>query len=472
VLSKSIPNFISTNRIKSAHTWQSFTTSSHYLIILYCLSAALSIFASQVFLGVLVLFWLSLYLKDSLNKNNQSQHVISKDVSAIWLALILWILLSFFSALVGVSTKDAFPESLKIALCMQLPFIICFSIRSTPEISIKKSFTYAFTLLISFGLAAIHTAISTGIGEGILPRTPGPVTESGQLVLIIPIALVVFYFSNSKMKYASAFIGISSFVSFVIFCWPSLISANLTPLKPTLIQIIAVVALAIPLIISIKKKQKDILISILIGIVIGALLVNLKRGPWFGVIAEFIILGILLSRKLLIATISGCSLLVLLEPTRQRIFSLTDHFLIEGGRFDMWTIGAEIAARFPLGLGLDNAEFMRALDPSLPPTHRHMHNNLLNIVVETGWLGLAAYLWWLFLILKLSHKLWITFSTRGEDKLAKLSLCIGTALFGWQLSGLVEYNFGDTEIQIIALFLMGILFALSDMADKKQKNVK
>lgn len=448
--------FIS-NSISTKHNWQSFNTASHYLIILYCLSAGLSIFTSQVFLAILVLFWISLFIKDKFVITNP---FITKDVSTIWFALCVWILTFLFSACIGISPKDAIPESLKIAMTMQIPFVLCFCIRTTSETTVEKCRTYLYTLLISFSLAAVHTAISTGIAPNILPRTPGPITESGQLVLILPIVFALLSFSKNPKSYVTA--GIIVFFSFILFSWP-----NIVPLQSTITQVITSGILLILLVFSISKKQKNLLYSVLLGLLFGALVVNLKRGPWIGVIAELLLLGILLSRTMFIATISGCGLLLLLEPARERILSLVDHFVIEGGRLDMWTIGVEMAARFPLGLGLDNAEYMRLLDPSMPATHRHMHNNFLNVAVETGWIGLAAYLWWLYLILKLSHKLWHNFSLIGEKSLAKLSLCIGISILGWQLSGMVEYNFGDTEIQLIALFLMGILFALSNLLESK-----
>jgi putative inorganic carbon (HCO3(-)) transporter len=195
------------------------------------------------------------------------------------------------------------------------------------------------------------------------------------------------------------------------------------------------------------------------------LLFNLKRGAWIAVLMEFIIIGCLFSRRLLFGSLAiSVFLLSTLAPVRDRIGSIWDHFLIHGGRSSIWQLGVEIVGRFPLGVGPSNAAYMRKLDPTMPASHLHMHNNLLNIAVETGFLGLAAFLWWIITIVALGFVLWRTLRARS-DRTAQLSaqmaVFLAIALIGWQAAGLVEYNFGDGEVRLIALFMMGILLGLS-----------
>ena len=145
---------------------------------------------------------------------------------------------------------------------------------------------------------------------------------------------------------------------------------------------------------------------------------------------------------------------------------LPEHFVIRGGRQVMWEIGADLTKRYPLGLGPDNASYMRTLDPSIPHQHGHMHNNFLNIAVESGWLGLMAYLWWIATVIMIGAKSWFsTFKLKESDKdlseLGVYALCITCGLIGWQTAGLVEYNFGDGEIRLIAFFLIGVLLAIA-----------
>ena len=269
-------------------------------------------------------------------------------------------------------------------------------------------------LITSQTVAACHTLISVSFPELGLPNTPGAVTESGQLVLIIPIAFALFYLKS-------------------------------------------------------KNEKSSFLLTFCLALLFGALTVNLKRGPWMAIFFEFAFLGFLVSRRLLLFTIIGSVLLFLIGPARDRILALGDHFLIYGGRYNMWTLGLEILARYPLGLGLNNSSYMRVFEPSLPVTHRHMHNNFLNIAVETGVIGLAAYLWIfysIYLLIKNSKEF------RLEDNTLKLlPLCLGISIAGWQIAGLVEYNFGDSEIRLIALFLIGYLFKLSSKISTKSTSI-
>jgi hypothetical protein len=454
------------------YSWNGFSRFTHRILILYCLSAGLSIAASQILLGGILIYWIALWVKDIKNGALSMREFTDPQTTYIFGAMGLWLLCAFCSTFFGVAPSRAFPEFLKTFLYLQFPFVVLVSLREADDSvaqTLKKIQTYLLAMGASMGLAAIHTSISLGISPDLLARTPGSLTESGQLVLIIPAVLTLYMlWINSKGKresFSSILIGLLVFVCFLLFVWPEIIT------KSVLIQYIGGGVLLAAIAVAFRNHRLgngSLVTAILLGLLFGALMVNLKRGPWLGIMIELVLLGFLYSRKLLLAAISGSTLLLLLEPARNRIFSLIDHFVIDGGRLDMWTLGTEIAARYPLGLGFDNAVFMRSLDPSIPPTHRHMHNNLLNITVETGWLGLAAYIWWIYLMLALAYRL----AKCSNRNIAILASGLGVALLGWQVSGLVEYNFGDGEINMVAMFFMGLLLILADLLQRSQSRPK
>jgi len=201
------------------------------------------------------------------------------------------------------------------------------------------------------------------------------------------------------------------------------------------------------------------------ALLIAVLIINLKRGPWLGIVVSFIVFGLLFSRRLFAGT-AGAVVFALLffEPARARLFALFQDFVISGGRKSMWLLGLEIVERFPLGLGLGNANFMRKLDPSLPYMHRHMHNNLLNVAVESGLIGLGAYIWWMVAAIGLGFALFRKMANSQDSasrQIRILLLGLSCSLLSWQVAGLVEYNFGDGEVRLLALFLMGALLALA-----------
>ena len=54
-----------------------------------------------------------------------------------------------------------------------------------------------------------------------------------------------------------------------------------------------------------------------------------------------------------------------------------------------------------------------------------------------------------------------------KRSLALLSFTLSAAILGWQCAGVVEYNFGDAEIRLIAFFYMGVLLAIGNRPAEK-----
>jgi O-antigen ligase len=132
---------------------------------------------------------------------------------------------------------------------------------------------------------------------------------------------------------------------------------------------------------------------------------------------------------------------------QQRLLDSYEHFTIAGGRSTIWRIGAELASEYPLGIGYHNSGILRQFAPEIPSELKHFHNNLINIAAETGWLGMAVFVWFIVSIVTLCFK----------DRSAPLYVAIGCAIVSWQVAGLVEYNFGDSEITLVVWALLGLV---------------
>lgn len=452
--------------------------AAFYVLYLYCLSSALSIALSKITVGLFLVIFLYQSRKKIFTSCLTWQHYlqVSKPLVAPAAA---WLLLSLLSSFLGLSISESIKETLKLGLFLCFPLAVGWLFSTLKrDCLIEKLKTCLYLVLASQSLVAIHSLVEIALDGPIWPKLPGPLTESGQNVLLLPFLAAVILNSSYKLK---SKLGLTS----LALCGLAIISSGVgAPLKWLLLA--ASTGLALSLVFHRSFSLAGA------GLVCAALVVNLKRGPWLGATAALIGFFAMLSRKsYLLAILVFISSLFLVEPIRERAFSLIDHFTISGGRLEMWTLGVELIEKYPLGLGLGNAEIIQSLDTDMPETHRHLHNNILNIAVETGWLGAIVWAWWMFSFIicgpktvleLLEHKSssWLqklkaffknkqeiardaynepaSLSVRGE--MENMIIGLSAAIFGWQVAGMAEFNFGDAEIKLLAYLIMGLILAL------------
>ena len=127
-----------------------------------------------------------------------------------------------------------------------------------------------------------------------------------------------------------------------------------------------------------------------------------------------------------------------------------------------WIVGP-CRAKFPLGTGfraLTEAE-MHDFFWRTEKTQNHVHNNSLQIAVELGNQGLAAYLLWMAFAFADAARLRFRKSGSSAESMfgdsdlsaTAIPLAVLAALF---LNGMVEYNFADGELVLIYGLLMGL----------------
>lgn len=477
---------------------------SHILLVIYCFVAPLSIAASQICIASLIIYSL-LYCALTWQRQNLSSLLCSNETVKFTVPLTAWFLSCVISSISGIAPSSSYSSAISV-IYLLLPFCVLLSFAAVSQNTQEfchRLLVYFFALVCGQSLAAIHTILETGLGHKFPLNPPGAVTESGQLVftLIAAFAIQHIVFSRAFSRvFHSSFqqphrssspplaeqarspqISRSQTLGFtlltlscgIIVSWPEAVwSLFPVPMEPYLYQSLAFSVLIILfslLIFQALKNRKSVahwahFMPAMIGLILAAFIVNLKRGPWSGVICEFMLIGMILSRRLLlwmfVLMITACTLL---PPVYTRLANSIDDFAIGGGRKNMWALGLELIQRFPLGLGPDNAKYMREFDPTLPELHRHMHNNVLNLAVETGWLGLSLFIWWITATVLIALRCWKKLRQAQDTKpLAELALLLGFALMGWQIAGIVEYNFGDGEVRLIALFFMGIIISIAN----------
>jgi O-antigen ligase len=203
-------------------------------------------------------------------------------------------------------------------------------------------------------------------------------------------------------------------------------------------------------------------------VMLGGLVATYTRGAWIGFAAGVLTVAATVRRGrwLLLA---GLVLLVagaLVAPRelRHRFLSMADPE--EAGvreRVYMWRSGLAMWRERPV-LGIGPGGVKReypsyALPEAVKKRTSHVHSTPLQILVERGLLGLAAWL-----------AIWAAFFTRCLGLLRQLpgeataerTLVVGSlaAIASFLVAGLSEYNFGDSEVVMVAWALMALPWAV------------
>ncbi len=206
-------------------------------------------------------------------------------------------------------------------------------------------------------------------------------------------------------------------------------------------------------------RQKPRLVPALLLTAAG-LVLHFKRGAWFSFVLAAGLMGLIGRRYRTVLAVFLCAVALLAVPqVRLRLQALSSESSRRaGGRWELWTrVAPEMIRQYPQGIGLCGTKHEDFLKHTLniQPKLNHLHNNLLQVALETGLAGLAVWLWWMGTVFWVS--LGAYHGLRQRDPAAAwVALGIFGAFSGLMINGLVEYNFGDAEILMLLCFLMGL----------------
>lgn len=207
-----------------------------------------------------------------------------------------------------------------------------------------------------------------------------------------------------------------------------------------------------------ERQPSNVVVALLL-LQIAAFILNLKRGSWIVallLVVIFVLMKLTWKHTLLVLLVVAGALC--LPPVRTRLTTLQRDFDPNiGGRATMWLrIAPELIKAHPLGLGYGQLtnEKMRAIYPDVERDRNHLHNNVLQVLVETGWPGLAAYLLWMSWALVVAVQRLRTAQAESEPA-AIAALVLLLMLLGLLANGVVEYNFGTSRLMIIGGAIMG-----------------
>ena len=232
------------------------------------------------------------------------------------------------------------------------------------------------------------------------------------------------------------------------------------------LQLIASLALGIFLALKQKRNVTGVLLLVAIAGLIFALGMTVTRASWIGFAVSAVVMLLLTVSRRTILIVAACALplvlasVVLLQQKRSiRFFDKSDQST--SWREMVWKEGFELLVSKPrhlvFGVGMDSIKShwreWGLFDNGRQPIG-HMHSNLLQIALERG---LPALIVWLILLGVYVRMLWrIQRRVPIEDIARGLSLGALGGTIGFFTSGLVHYNWGDSEVVTVFYFIMGL----------------
>jgi O-antigen ligase len=202
-----------------------------------------------------------------------------------------------------------------------------------------------------------------------------------------------------------------------------------------------------------------------------ALLLTVTRASWLGCIVSTMVILLLGVRRRTIIIIGVLAIpiifagLLLLQQKRHVAF-LDQKDESTTWRQTVWREGATLLVSKPrhllVGIGMDSIKaHWREWDlfdhGRLP--RGHMHSNLLQIALERG---LPALVLWLIFLFVYARMLWRSLRSKDTLQWIERGILLGAlgGLAGFFTSGLVHYNWGDSEVVMVLYFIMGLTLVI------------
>ncbi len=217
-----------------------------------------------------------------------------------------------------------------------------------------------------------------------------------------------------------------------------------------------------------RKRSKWALILLLVLVTIsGALMLTVVRASWLSFLISAALIAVLGLRWRTLIVIGACALPLVLAGTfilhQKRIVGFFDshddsirwrqtvqregfHLLVSNPRHMLVGVGMDSIKAHWRAWGLfDNGRLPMG----------HMHSDYLQIALERGVPTLLA---WLILLALYARMLWRLLRQLPKENWIERGVALGAlgGLVGFMISGVVHYNWGDSEVVMIFYLIMGL----------------
>lgn len=321
------------------------------------------------------------------------------DAGTITVPLILYSGFSMISAVFSLNLAHSLKD-IKSLVLFATPFIIAYFKEAVPPLRLLVS-----SLYLGAGLSAAYGLFTYWDSDG--ERATGfmshYMTFAEQMMMVGGIAGAMILFGRSRFRVASAFV---------------------------------------------------------LALLMAACAASLTRSAWIATAVGMTV--IVAARKplltLLIPPAIGLVLLLAPPELRERAMSVFDPATTTNrNRVYMARSGLEMIKDHPLlGVGPDvvGLVYGEYKLPQATPGAVHLHNNMVQIAAERGLPALAAWLYLMIAAGVASFRMLL----RSKPEVAVYAAASLYAVFGMFTSGLFEFNFEDSEIKLLFLFILTMMF--------------
>jgi O-Antigen ligase len=247
-----------------------------------------------------------------------------------------------------------------------------------------------------------------------------------------------------------------------------------------LLQLIASLTMGLFLALPTKRSITGIFLLLSLVLMLLSLGLTVTRASWIAfAVSATLLLALSVSRRTLIAAgvfaipLVLAGVFVLQQKRSIGFFDRRDQST--SWRETVWREGFDLLVSKPrhllVGIGMDSIkghwrEWGLFDNGRLPIGH--MHSNLLQIAVERG---VPALIVWLILLGLYARMLWkLARAQVGDEHWITRGIGLGAlgGLAGFFISGIVHYNWGDSEVVTVFYFVMG----LSLVVEQLMKNLR
>jgi O-antigen ligase len=229
-------------------------------------------------------------------------------------------------------------------------------------------------------------------------------------------------------------------------------------------QLLLLVAVAVPVAIVARERRWKwgAGATALLGGV--ALLGTFTRSSWIGLGVAFITTVSLLRPRWLpiLVVLMAVSIAIAPPAIRDRLLSAVNpHHPTNVERVHMWEAGIRMFRDHPwTGVGLEDLHpiYERYRSPDAHEGAGHLHSVPIQIAATMGIVGLAAFVW-LYGSLFAAAASGLRPLLRRRSVATGLKVGVVSALAGFLVAGLFEWNFGDEELLYLLYTLVGIAWS-------------